>query len=248
MEWYKVAFGEIYPLVYPHRDDEEAAHVAKSLAPLLGGRSPVVDVGCGNGRYMTAFARAGLEMYGVDLSPYLLADAVTSRALRGRVVLGDMRALPIRDGAAAAVVNMFTSFGYFETDLDNVRVMHEVARIMALGGVFLMDFLNAAAIERELVDARPSVREERGATVDERREIVDEGRVLVKHVRVRVAGRDPLEYHERLRLYRHDDLIAMAEVAGLSARAVYGDYELAPYQPSTSPRVIMLCEKTGDTP
>lgn len=245
MEWYKVAFGDIYPLVYPHRDDEEAARAARSLAPLLGGRSPVIDVACGNGRYMAAFARTGLDVYGVDLSPYLLSDAVASRALRGRVVLGDMRALPFRDGVAGAVVNMFTSFGYFETDLDNVRVMHEVGRIVATGGVFLMDFLNAGALDRELRDAQPSVRRERGATVEERREIVDLGRVLVKHVRVEVAGREPIEYHERLRLYRQADLVAMAEVAGLSARAVYGDYDLAAYSASTSPRVIMLCEKTG---
>jgi SAM-dependent methyltransferase len=245
MEWYKVAFGEIYPLVYPHRDDEEASRVAQSLAPLLGGRSPMIDVACGNGRYMAAFARTGLDVYGVDLSPYLLSDAVASRSLRGRVVLGDMRALPFRDGAAAAVVNMFTSFGYFETDLDNVRVMHEAARIVATGGVFLMDFLNAGALDRELRDARPSVRHERGATVEERREIVDGGRVLVKHVRVGVEGREPIEYRERLRLYRHDDLVAMAEVAGLSARAVYGDYDLAPFVASTSSRVIMLCDKMG---
>lgn len=245
MEWYKVAFGDIYPLVYPHRDDEEATRVAHSLAPLLGARSPVLDVACGNGRYMAAFARTGLDVYGVDLSPYLLADAVASRSLRGRVVLGDMRALPFRDGCAGAVVNMFTSFGYFETDLDNVRVMHEAARVVATGGVFLMDFLNAGSLDRELGDGKPSVRRERGATIEERREIVEGGRVLVKHVRVGVEGREPLEYRERLRLYRHDDLVAMAEVAGLSARVVYGDYDLGAYAPSASPRVIMLCEKVG---
>ncbi len=246
MEWYKVAFGDIYPLVYPHRDDAEAARVAGRLAPLLGGRSPVIDVACGNGRYMAAFARAGLEVFGVDLSEYLLADAVATRALRGRVILGDMRALPFRDGCAGAVVNMFTSFGYFETDLDNVRVMHEAARVTAGGGVFLMDFLNAAALDLRVGEA-PSVRRERGAVIEERREVVDDARVLVKHVRVGVEGRDAIEYHERLRLYRYDDLLAMAEAAGLRARAVYGDYDLSEYRAASSPRVILLCEKPEET-
>jgi SAM-dependent methyltransferase len=243
MEWYKVAFGDIYPLVYPHRDDAEAERVAQSLAPLLGGRSPVLDVACGNGRYMTAFAKAGFDMVGVDLSPYLLEDAVASRALRGRVVLGDMRELPFRDGSMGAVVNMFTSFGYFETDLDNVRVMHEAARVIVRGGVFLMDFLNAGALERELAGSRPSTRHERGAVIEEERAIVDGGRVLVKRVRVRIEGREPVEYGERLRLYRYDDLVAMAGTAGLSPRAVFGSYELASYQPASSPRVILVCEK-----
>lgn len=245
MEWYKVAFGEIYPLVYPHRDDTEAARVAESLAPLLGGRSPVVDVACGNGRYMHAFARAGFDVYGVDLSSYLLADAVSSRALRGRVVLADMRSLPFRDGVAGAVVNMFTSFGYFETDLDNVCVMREAARIVAPGGVFLMDFLNAGALDGALSQEQPSVREERGATIEERREIVQNGRVLVKNVRVRVGAKEPVEYSERLRLYRHDDLLAMARSSGLAPREVYGDYDLARYDATASPRVILVCEKPG---
>ncbi len=245
MEWYKVAFGDIYPLVYPHRDDHEASRVAQSLAPLLGGRSPVIDVACGNGRYMAAFARAGMHVYGVDLSPYLLADAVASRSLRGCVVLADMRSLPLRDGAAGAVINMFTSFAYFETDADNVRVMHEASRVIAPGGIFLMDFLNARVLEREIGDGRPSTRRERGATIEERREIVEGGRVLVKRVQVRGEGREPLDYSERLRLYRDDDLVAMAEGAGLVRTALFGDYRLAPFEPCSSPRVILVCEKRG---
>jgi len=248
MEWYKVAFGEIYPLVYPHRDDEEAVRVARSLAPLLRGRFPLLDVACGNGRYLTAFQKAGFEVYGVDLSSYLLSDAVSSRALRGRVVLGDMRMLPFRDGCAGAVVNMFTSFGYFETDLDNVRVMHEIARVLAAGGRFLMDFLNATVLERELSQGRPSVRHEGDAVIEEHRQIAEGGRVLIKRVRVMIASKEPVDYSERLRLYRHDDLAAMAEASGLSPCAVYGDYDLGAFEASSSPRVLMLCEKGKSTP
>ncbi len=242
MEWYKVAFGELYPLVYPHRDDGEAERVADRLIPLLVGQSPVIDVACGNGRYVSAFVRAGVDAYGVDLSEYLLADAVASRGLGGRVVLGDMRALPFRSGSAGAITNMFTSFGYFETDLDNVRVMHEVARVLEPGGIFLMDFLNVTALGTSLA---PSTRDEGNAIIDETREIVDEGRALVKHVRVRVAGREPVGYSERLRLYRYDDLTTMAETSHLRLRAVYGDYELGAYRAAHSPRVILVCEKEG---
>ncbi|HEU4930031.1 MAG TPA: class I SAM-dependent methyltransferase [Candidatus Krumholzibacteria bacterium] len=243
MEWYKVAFGEIYPLVYPHRDDEEALRVAHSLLPLLEERSPLVDVACGNGRYMRAFQQAGLDVYGIDLSAYLLADAVASRALRGRVVIGDMRLLPFRDECAGAVVNMFTSFGYFETDLDNVRVMQEIARVLAPGGRFLMDFLNAGVLERELSGGKPSVRGEDDIVIEELRQITDEGRVLEKRVRVTGTGREPVDYSERLRLYRHDDLAAMAEASGLRPLAVYGDYDLGGFDAMGSPRVLLLCEK-----
>jgi hypothetical protein len=138
---------------------------------------------------------------------------------------------------------MFTSFGYFETDLDNVRVMHEIARVLMDGGVFLMDFLNAGAVR---VDATAVTRTERGAVIDERRELVDGGRFLVKRVAVRMPSRAAVEYDERVRLYSHDDLVAMAEAAVFSIRARYGDYQLAPYDAASSHRVILVCEK-GDS-
>jgi len=59
-DWYEIAFGQIYPAVYAHRDEAEAVRVAQRLAPLVVGASPVLDVACGSGRYMTAFAQAGL--------------------------------------------------------------------------------------------------------------------------------------------------------------------------------------------
>ena len=110
-----------------------------------------------------------------------------------------------------------------------------------------MDFLNASALDSALSQEESSVRDERGATIEERREIVENGRVLVKHVRVRVGTQEPVEYSERLRLYRYADLVAMAQGAGLVQRAVYGDYELARYDAGTSPRVILVCEKPGRT-
>ena len=53
-EWFKIAFGELYPLVYAHRDVAEAARVAHLLAPIVGLSRPVLDVACGDGRYMSA--------------------------------------------------------------------------------------------------------------------------------------------------------------------------------------------------
>src|SRR5712671_5684455 len=119
MEWYKAAFGELYPLVYPHRDVNEAARVASRLAPIVAAARPTLDVACGDGRYMCALGAAGIDVYGVDLSEYLLGEAVKRAGLAGRVVCGDMRALPFVSGAFGSAINMFTSFGYFESDADN---------------------------------------------------------------------------------------------------------------------------------
>jgi len=240
VEWYKVAFGELYPILYSHRDDAEAARAVSRLAPLLAGRGPIVDVACGAGRYLAAFAAAGLDAFGVDLSEYLLIDASEQRGLGGRLVLADMRVLPVRDASVGAVTNMFTSFGYFETDGDDRRVVREVARVLVPGGLFLLDYLNATRVARELV--AESTREVEGAVVHEKRRLDERRAVLHKRVRVKFEGGREVEFSERVRMYGVADFDALLGDAGLSVRAVYGSYDLDGFDAARSPRLIVLGE------
>lgn len=238
-EWYEVAFGELYPLVYPHRDVAEAARVAKKLAPYVAGARPTLDVACGDGRYMCALTRAGADMYGVDLSEHLLGEAAKRNELSGRLVCGDMRALPFVAGAFHSAINMFTSFGYFEADRDNAGVLGEINRVLASGSTFVMDFINAHGVRDKL---KPhSQRTIHGATVNETRELSGDGRFLVKQVRVEWPGREAVEYVERVRLYHRDDLRALLADAGFDIRAEHGDYELGPFEVASSPRLILIC-------
>jgi SAM-dependent methyltransferase len=239
MEWYQVAFGELYPLVYPHRDVAEAARVAKKLAPYVANARPTLDVACGDGRYMCALSGAGADMYGVDLSEHLLGVAAKRTELSGRLVCGDMRALPFVNGAFGSAINMFTSFGYFEADADNAGVLAEIERVLASRGTFVMDFINAH-VARGALKPRTQ-RTVRDATVDEERELSADGRFLVKRVRVEWPGRDAVEYAERVRLFGREELRAMLSGAGFDIKAEHGDYELGPFEVSSSPRLILIC-------
>jgi SAM-dependent methyltransferase len=241
MEWYKVAFGELYPLVYPHRDVAEAARVASRLAPLLRRSRPTLDVACGNGRYMSALVAAGVDVYGVDLSEYLLGEAVKQGALKDRVVCGDMRALPFVAGAFGAVINMFTSFGYFDTDEENRGVLREIERVLVVQGTFVMDFINAERVRRGVEPC--SLKKTGDAEVEAWRELSADGRVLTKRVQVRWPSREPVEYQERVRLYTRDELASMLDAAGFDIVSVHGDYELGNYDAVESPRVILVSEK-----
>jgi SAM-dependent methyltransferase len=229
--------------VYPHRDVAEAARVASRLAPLVRTGRPVVDVACGNGRYMCALAAAGVDVYGVDLSEYLLGEAVEKWGLGGRVVCGDMRALPFAAGVFGAAINMFTSFGYFDVDAENARVLREVERVLATDAVFVLDFINAGKV-RGGVEAG-SRRVVGDAEVEEWRELSRDGRVLTKRVHVKWPGREPVEYMERVRLYEHEELKTMLGAAGFDVRTQHGDYDLGGFDAATSPRVILICRKRG---
>lgn len=239
-EWFEVAFDRLYPVLYRHRDGEEARRAAATYAPrLLPGST--LDLACGAGRHMAAFGAAGLDMVGLDLSPFLLARAGSDPALAGRLVRGDMRALPFRDGAFAGVINMFTSFGYFETDGENAAVLAEVARVLRTGGRFLFDFLNA----RRVLDAplEQTVREQGGYVIEEDRRLVDGDRFLVKRVRVRHDAGETLEYDERVRLYQPAELGAMLAAAGLDVVEQFGGYDAAGFDSSHDDRLVSLCER-----
>jgi SAM-dependent methyltransferase len=55
----------------------------------------VIDLGCGNGRAIAWNASSGAALCGIDISPYFAAEAVEHSDL----VLGDLRRLPLKDGA-----------------------------------------------------------------------------------------------------------------------------------------------------
>jgi SAM-dependent methyltransferase len=188
---------------------------------------------------MCALQSAGIDVYGVDLSEFLLGEAVRA-GLAGRVVCGDMRALPFADGAFGSAINMFTSFGYFDDD-DNARALNEIARVVGAAGVFVIDFINGRRVRARMQPA--SRRRVNDAMVEERRDLSADGRVLTKQVEVRWPDRDPVRYTERLRLYTHAELSGMLAGAGFRVREVHGDYELSAFEETESERLIMVCER-----
>lgn len=243
MEWYEVAFGELYPVVYGHRDEAEAARTVRAFGELLWGHEPVLDLACGAGRHLEALADTGAAAYGMDLSAFLLGRA-RGGALDGRLVRGDMRHLPFRSHSFGSVINMFTSFGYFEGDVDNLAVLRESERVLSAGGVFLLDFVNARrVIGAPLVE---TVRVEEGFTIEERRAFEDAHGVLVKHVRVKdEVGKTRADYHERLRLYTPEELLSLVRAVGFGVAGMFGDYERGAFVPWESERVILFCEKAA---
>jgi len=99
----------------------------------------VLDVPCGQGRHAHLLAEAGFDVDGLDYSTKLLALARRrGTGARLRYTRGDMRTLPARwTGRFDAVLNLFTSFGFFAKPADDRRVIAEFARVLAPGGVLV---------------------------------------------------------------------------------------------------------------
>lgn len=241
MTWWESWFGEEYLDLYPHRDVASARHEAAfALAHLPSPPTPMLDLCCGSGRHSVPLARAGCPPIGLDYSAPLL-NLARLRNPSCPLVRGDMRALPFRGGSFRAVVNFFTSFGYFTGELENLAVVAEIERVLAPGGAFLCDTFNRDAALAHLVA------EERRCAGDReyfiRRWWNAKTSRLEKEIAVRRGDSTETEtFRESVRAYTCGELIALLERAGLRVEATWGDFDAAPLGPS-SPRLIALARK-----
>jgi SAM-dependent methyltransferase len=125
------------------QSDADARVVARLLSLRPGMR--VLDVPCGEGRIAGRLARGGCDVVGLDSSERFLElarqqwPAVTFQ-------LGDMRCLAF-DSEFDAVINWFSSFGYFDR-ATNDSVLRTFARALRPGGQLLLELLNPGRLAR----------------------------------------------------------------------------------------------------
>ena len=131
-----------------------------------------------------------------------------------------MRRLPFARGSFGAVVNFFTSFGYFDDAADDVRVVGEIGRVLAPGGAFLSDVFNASRVLSTLVS-----REEKtvaGERVSIRRRYDSATRRIEKEITMG-TGSQARTFRERVRVYLRDEL-----------EALHGDARLKRHRPPSA--------------
>ena len=245
--WYETAFTRDYLERYKHRSDEAARtdlpFLLSALALPPGAR--VLDLCCGAGRYARALADAGYHVVGVDLSKDLLRMArARSRGKSIRYLRADMRHLPLADCSVDGALNVFTSFGYFAREAEDLRVLCEVARVLKPAAPFLMDYLNLKATLATLV--RSSERTVGGERLLERRRFDPRSRRIIKAIRI-VSGRGARVLRESVRAYTPRELKAMLGRAGLQLEARYGSLSGARFDAASSPRCVSLARKRART-
>ena len=220
-DWFRAWFGDEYLAIYPHRDAREARVAVQlylSSAPPSPG--PVLDLACGAGRHLRELLSAGLHAVGLDLSITMLGKA-REASPRAQLVRGDMRRLPFRDGSFAGLTSFFTSFGYFASSDQDRQAATEMNRVLAPGGSFMLDFLHADRVRRDLVPAEAG--RIRGFDLTVERRIEDD--TVIKSIRLQPDdGSEEREFEERVRLYEPEVLEELLREAGLHSLMRFGDY------------------------
>jgi SAM-dependent methyltransferase len=244
MDWYEDWFGEEYKLVYPHRNEEEARKQVEFLREHIHipEGAKILDLCCGCGRHSVELRQCGYDVLGLDLSEELL-DLACSRAaecdLEMNFIRCDMREIPYKNHFDL-IVNFFTSFGYFEDNADNLKVLSAIAKALKSGGKFLIDYMNPDHVVKNLVD-----RDEKdisdGIHVIQERWIDDADHRVNKRLTL-IRDGEKSTYRESVRMYSHKEMRDMIAEAGLRLIKTYGDFNGAKYE-QNSPRMILIGEK-----
>jgi SAM-dependent methyltransferase len=107
------------------------------FAERLVGRGLVCDVGCGPGHVGRYLAGRGVDVFGLDLSPAMVALARRLNPTM-RIEQGDLRSLAFADGALAGIVAFYSLIHLERSEVVNALI--ELARILTPGGRLLVAF------------------------------------------------------------------------------------------------------------
>lgn len=222
--------------------DAQVEFIAQALELPAGAR--VLDLCCGWGRHSVRLAQRGYRVTGLDLSSYhlrLAKAAARTAGVQAEWLRGDMREIP-RGRRFDAVINMFTSFGYFETEEEDQRVLDGVARALKPGGRFFIDTMNHDWLMRVFRDSDWSERADGGFALERRRYDIHTGRIDVDWIYVTPDGKRHKQFHS-LRLYTYMEFAALLSSADLRVVRTWGNFDGSELS-MHSPRMIVLAEKS----
>lgn len=240
-EWFESWFdSRYYPLLYANRNDAEAKDAVLRMAGILnlpdGAR--VLDLACGRGRHAIVLSSLKFDVTGVDLSVQSIKDASLNENEHLHFYVHDMRR-PVAVNYFDAVFNFFTSFGYFSSELDNVRTLNAVASSLKSKGRFVLDYFNPELVKRNVALA-PTGKYKSGEIEFAWIKRI-ENNFCIKDIEVR-DGDVTLRFEERVQLFSFDDMIQMLNDR-FDVVNVYGDYRLNSYDAEVSDRMIFYCKK-----
>ena len=241
--WWESFFGADYLKQYEHtlaRTGAEVDGLEKILHLRKGSR--ILDLACGAGRHAIELAKRGYAVTGYDLSEDLLRRGrADSRRARTRVsfVRGDMRDLHFR-GAFDAVINMFSSFGYFEDAEDDRKVVAGIARALKPRGKFLMERFNRESLAYELPLQGWRVGADGSVVLQDDSFDVLRGRYDTRQIVIDREG--TREHRASVRAYTLPELKELFGEAGLHVHRVLGGLDLSAYR-ARSPRLVLYAVK-----
>lgn len=237
-EWFAEWFNSpYYHTLYKNRNDEEAQLFMRHLTTYLQIKEDekLLDLACGKGRHSIFLNQLGFNTTGVDLASESIAHAKAFEQEGLRFFEHDMR--EVFPEKFDIILNLFTSFGYFESLDDNVQVLQSLKQMLNFGGRLVIDFLNPQWVKQSMVESETKTID--GINFCISKEI--KSGIIYKHIAIDDAGKT-LQFTEKVQALDLKTFEKLFKAAGFTLCQTFGDYKLNPYKENSSERLILIAK------
>lgn len=224
-----------YHILYKERNYREAQIFMDNLTHYLNlpEKAKVLDLACGKGRHSIYLNQLGYEVLGADLSENSIAEANKNQNESLHFKVHDMRT--VFEDKFDAIFNLFTSFGYFENDEDNLTTLKAMKESLSDYGFAVIDFMNVNQVVNNLIPDEVK-------TVDNIefhiKRYVSNGHIY-KEIDFEDQG-EKFHFTEKVKALTLKDFEELMEEAGINLIAIFGDYKLKKFHKTDSERLIMI--------
>lgn len=238
-EWFATWFDSAYyHILYKNRDYNEAELFMQNLVSFLQlpKESHILDLACGKGRHSVYLNKIGFRVTGVDLSKNSIEFAKQFENKNLKFKVHDMR--ENFTDTYDAIFNLFTSFGYFEEDSTNIKVLKNIENSLVKKGIAVIDFMNVNYVKDNLITKEQVIKE--GITFDIERKINQSH--IIKDIKFNIAG-ESFHFQEKVQFLTLDTIKNYISTTGLKLKYTFGDYQLNEFDKNKSKRLILVLEK-----
>lgn len=233
-DWFNTSY---YHILYKERNDEDAQLFMKNITSFLSlpKTTHILDLPCGKGRHSVFLNSLGYKVTGRDLAENSIkyAKAFENKTLKFKV--HDMRQ-PINN-KYDAIFNLFTSFGYFDDDKEDILILENIKKGLNKNGYFVFDFLNAQKVKLNLVTTETKI--VNNIIFNIKREIKDG--FIFKHISFFADDKNH-SYTEQVKYLDLNKMTRYFEKVGFTITNVFGNYHLDTYNAKTSNRLIIIAK------
>ena len=239
-DWFLNWFGsKYYHILYKNRSQNEANNFIRQLVQTLelNPNENVLDLGCGKGRHSNTLSNLFKNLDGVDISPENIAFARKNKASNQQFYIADMRKFKMKK-QYGYIFNLFTSFGYFKNEQDNIKVLENCNNHLKSKGMLIIDFLNAQKVISS-INNKLEIKSINNVLFELNKTIIDN--CVIKNIKI-TDGKKTFKFKEKVKLFDLDQFKKMFDKTGFDLVSSYGDYDMRTYSKDSN-RLILAVKK-----
>ena len=238
--WFETWFDtEYYHILYSNRDDQEAEFFIDNLLNYIQPNKDdahLLDLACGKGRHSIYMNKLGYQVTGADLSENSITTARIHENEKLSFVVQDMRE-PLNQ-KFSHILNMFTSFGYFDSIQDNLKVMQAIDAMSTSETVLVFDYLNAFKVRKNLVHSEQKFIKDITFNITRK----TDANHVYKYIQV-IDGDKVFNFMERVQLLQLKDFRVLLESINFEIMDIFGNFQLDSFVKELSDRLILIARK-----